>query len=467
VRILLISLLSLLAGSTGLRAAAPRLTATDGVISFGDGRRSYKSAFTFPAGTFEYSLFWRGPQTPCDPSLGFAPGTFGHFHHLRPATFWSPDGWQPYPSPSGLWLSTQPDGTTFAQITLQAFSQLTDNVHSSFTYRFCSLPQYPHWIFLRVSYQGAIPTLTFKSDAGWTDFVAPNTQGARRYLVLNGQHYLVNGPRPLPQDERFDRFALYSHHSQQLDGNLSILLFDASKAEFATLSAMPNSTLAVLFSIRLAAPRDPRDSFLTFALGNLPVDQPRATADAFMQGREAEEIRGVLRTIRWDDIVIDTSPAEAELRTATALIQETVKASDSDEHWLDSLTEQLVKPTQAAGEPPTSAAHSAALDANPLATNSTPDAAPPHDLPLELFIQEVAASLPAKRLATSPAAALALVASCEAAMHHALQTRNYDVYFARIAHLKRLNRTLTTRSIHAWIEAQTTASPTTPERSLP
>ena len=302
-------------------AAAPKLTTTDGIYEFPDGRRSSSVSFCFPSGAFTYSLFWRSAKEMAIFNIGFSEGSFGHFKMIMPAYFWSPDGKTEYPLPDNYWLNDNRDGSATAQITLPAFSQNVKGVPSLFTYRFRSLEKYPQWIFLRATFTGVIPGLNFKCDAGWTDFVPPNPHGAERHIFLNGKHLLVNGPKPIPPSEKFDSFAIYATDSPKLSHDMSLLLFDPSNTDQVSLNWMTNSTLAVMFNIRLAKSCQsvPGRDGLVFALGNLPVGDGAAASEEFFKSGKDQEIRKVMQGIKWDEVIIDKSIAETALREAAEL----------------------------------------------------------------------------------------------------------------------------------------------------
>lgn len=312
-------------GISNLCGTETKLFTTDGIINYSDGRRSMKNLFQFPGGIFIYSKFWRQADAPEIIQLGFKEGTFGHFHWIRPSYFWSPDGKTEYPEPTELWFYKNPDGSSIGQISLPAFSKNVKGIPSSFSYRFCFLEKYPQWMFLKVTLKGVNTALTFKCDAGWTEFVPPNHQGAARHLMLNDKHYMINGPKKLPNDEAFNSFILYASNSAKLSHDMSVLLFEPNQADLISLRSMSNSTMAFLFSIR-AKKSGATDSSLTFALGNFTVDNGETAAENFYKTGESKKIRQVMKDIDWDNVFLNTDSINAEIKKGEKLIQE-IKSS--------------------------------------------------------------------------------------------------------------------------------------------
>ncbi|MDD5705901.1 MAG: hypothetical protein PHR35_08245 [Kiritimatiellae bacterium] len=256
--------------------------------------------------------------------LGFS--RFGHMTYLYPA-YRNCHQWSP---PESVWSARRRGGGTVTQIVIPVFDgKETGRRVGAYSVRVAQVPAFKEWLFLRTTFEGALPERNEYVFAGtWTAFSERYAvrQGASRFAYAGERHFASYGDEKIPADLDFDGFAVYAVNSVLLDRDLNLVVFDPGQFESKTLDFY-----YFVKGFQLVTRPKKEEPIIAIACARYVTDTPRADAERFFREGRDKAVRRALACLDWEPEV-EAGAAERliekALDTARAIPGVELKALD-------------------------------------------------------------------------------------------------------------------------------------------
>lgn len=269
--------------------------------------------------------------------LGF--GGWGHMTYLYPV-YRNLHQWAP---PESVWTARRRGGGTVTQLVIPLFDGATrTNRVGAYSVRVAQHPAFKEWLFLRTTFEGALPERNDYVFAGmWTAFSEKYSvrQGASRFAYVGGRHYASYGDDKIPADLDFDGFAVYAVNSVRLDRDLNLAVFDPGQFETKALDFY-----YWVKGFQLTTRPKQTHPVLTLACARFDTDTPKRDAERFFGEGRDQAARQALAELDWEP---EIDPKAADTLIGKALECAQAVPDDALKNRLSELIPLLRKAEQA------------------------------------------------------------------------------------------------------------------------